>query len=262
MKKYILLVFLIVVGVGGYYLFNNLEIIVKKLVNKYGSEITGTEVDLKGFKINLASGEAKVTKFTVANPKGYENPYLFSADEVFVKVNLKSLTSGTIVIDEIRVEKPAMTYEMLSVTQNNIAEVLSNVKNNTSKAEEKVQEDAKNETKSGGAGTKVVINKVDIKDTTLKAAIAAQGISGVAETQAVDKTVTLPDITIRDIGKSKNGASIVAVISTVMTKILNTATQAAVEGGLGDLKGAAEKGLSKAIDSAKEKIDLKGLFGK
>lgn len=263
MKKYIFLAFLVVIGVGGYFLFNNLEIIVRKLVNKYGSEITGTKVDLQGFKLNLANGEGKIEKFTVANPKGYETPYLFSTDEIYVKVNMKSLTSGTIVIEEIRVEKPAMTYEMLSLTQNNIGEILNNVKNNTKKAEDSVKEEAKKETKENAkASKKIIINKISINAINLAADVKTPGIPGVSESKSVSQSVTLPNIVIKDIGKSKEGGNIVTAISTIITRILNEASAAVIKNKLGDVKAVAQENLNKAVDSVKDKVDTKGVFKK
>lgn len=267
MKKYIFLVFLVVIGAGGYYLFNNLEIIVKRLVNKYGSEITGTNVELQGFKLNLASGEGKIQKFTVANPKGYKTPYLFSTDEIYIKVDLKSLTTNAIVIEEIRVDKPYMSYEMLSVTQNNITDILNNVKSNTKSAESNVKEEAKKEPEGKAkAGKKVIIKKISINSTTLTAVIPSQGIEGVATTKAIDKTVTMPNIVIRDIGKGKDGDSIVTAISQVMTRILDEAARSVAQNKLDELKDTAreavKENVDKAIDKAKEKIDTKGIFDK
>lgn len=43
-KKYIFLGILAIVCVGAYYLTPSLETIVKQVVHKYGSQITGTEV--------------------------------------------------------------------------------------------------------------------------------------------------------------------------------------------------------------------------
>ncbi|MFR8206198.1 MAG: hypothetical protein ACLU99_07550 [Alphaproteobacteria bacterium] len=46
---------------------------------------------------------------------------------VSVKVDLKSPASDTIVINEIKVDKPVLTYEMLSLTQNNIKQLQDNI---------------------------------------------------------------------------------------------------------------------------------------
>ncbi|MFV0626354.1 MAG: AsmA family protein [Alphaproteobacteria bacterium] len=259
MKKYIFFAFLIIVGAGGYYLYNNLEIIVRKVVNKYGSEITGTKVDLQGFKLNLTTGEGKIQKITIANPSQYKKPYLFSLEEIYVKVNMKSLTGDTITINEIRVDKPAVTYEMLSLTQNNIGEVLQNVKNNTAKTETAAKEEAKKGDEK--AGKKVVIEKIAINGVSLEADIVTPALPGV-ESKSVSQSVVLPNIVIKDIGKGKDGDSVVAAISTILEKILGEASKAVVKNNFNDLKGVAEKNLNKVVDDVKEKVDTKGVFKK
>ena len=57
-----------------------------------------------------------------------------SVGRVAVKVNLKSLLDKTIVIENVEVEKPEITYELLSVTQNNISQLMENIKKNTAKS--------------------------------------------------------------------------------------------------------------------------------
>ena len=52
MKKFSIFVLVIAVIAVLTYLFFPLEMIVKKVVNKYGSEVTGTDVNLKGFKLD------------------------------------------------------------------------------------------------------------------------------------------------------------------------------------------------------------------
>ncbi|MDD4556869.1 MAG: AsmA family protein [Alphaproteobacteria bacterium] len=261
MKKYIFLAFLVVVGAGGYYLYNNLEIIVRKIVNKYGSEITGTKVDLQGFKLNLTTGEGKIQKVTVANPSQYKKPYLFSLEEIYVKVNMKSLTKDTIIINEIRVDKPAVTYEMLSLTQNNIGEVLQNVKNNTAKTDKEVKETAEKTNKSEDGGKKIVVDKIAINGVTLEAEVTVPTLPN-KEAQTIDKSIVLPNIIIRDIGKGNNGDSVVVAISKVMEKILSEASKAVVKNNLDDLKAVAEKNLNKVVDDVKGKVDTKGVFNK
>lgn len=126
-KKYIFLGILAIVCVGAYYLTPSLETIVKQVVHKYGSQITGTEVNLQGFNLSLTNGEGSIKGLTVANPTNYKSPNLLDLGGVSVKVDLKSLASDTIVINEIKVDKPVLTYEMLSLTQNNIKQLQDNI---------------------------------------------------------------------------------------------------------------------------------------
>ena len=98
-KIFISLVAIILLAVGAVWL--SLESIVKTVVNKYGSEITGTEVKLGGFQFSPLNGTASVSGLTVANPKNYKSPYLFDLGSINVKVDVKSLATDTIVIEEI-----------------------------------------------------------------------------------------------------------------------------------------------------------------
>ena len=112
-KRYIFLSVLVLIVVGVYFFAPSLESIVQKVVHKYGSEIT------------------------VGNPRDYSTKNLFELGEIYVKVDIKSLTSDTIVIENVEVSKPVINYEMLSLTRNNISDIQNNIKKNTAKTAQK-----------------------------------------------------------------------------------------------------------------------------
>ena len=257
-KRYIFLGLLVVIIAGVYFFAPSLESIVQKVVHKYGSEITGTDVNLKGFKLSLTNGEGRISNITVANPKNYKTPYIFELGEVYVKVNIKSLTTDTIIIDTVEVSKPVITYEMLSLTQNNIKEIQNNVKKNTaSTVKKEVQETKKAEKaapkeEKASAGKKVVIKNLVIKDGEINAvAIEDNKLS-----------VKLPAITMTNIGGAKGGEPVAATISKVITQILNTASSTVVNSQLADFKGIAEKNLDNVVGGVKDRVKNIGIFGK
>lgn len=47
-----------------------------------------------------------------------------SVGRILVKVNLKSLLDKTIIVEKVEIEKPQITYELLSLTQNNVSQLL------------------------------------------------------------------------------------------------------------------------------------------
>ena len=217
-KRYILLAGIAVIAGGAYYVYNSLDAIVGKLVNKYGSEVLGTEVNLAGFSISPTKGTAEINRLTIANPKNYKEPYLFDLNKVAVKIDMKSLTSDTIIIDSIEVNKPAITYEMLSLTQNNIKEIQDNINNYLKKSSSGEQTKAKTETtekaEASETGKKVIIKKLTISDIALTAAVAGQ-----------DATLNLPTIEMKNLGeeKTQTKTNIPQVIAKVMNKILSVA---------------------------------------
>ena len=90
-KLMIVLLILAAAGVAAYFMTPSAEDIVKTVVHKYGSQVTGTEVNLGGFRLDIFNGEVEVKKLTVANPQNYSQPNIMSVGRVAVKVNLKSL---------------------------------------------------------------------------------------------------------------------------------------------------------------------------
>lgn len=255
-KRYVFLGVLVAAVAAGYYFMPSLETIVQKVVHKYGSEITGTDVNLKGFKLSLTNGEGKISEITVANPKNYSSPYIFQLGEISVKVNIKSLTTDTIIIDKIAVSKPIITYEMLSLTQNNINEIQKNVAKNTASAEK--QETAAAE-KTDAAKTKSS-KEVIIKELTVEGGevVAVANINGKAD----NLKVALPKIVMKNIGEGNKKANIAATISKVINTILATASKTVVESQLADVKGIAQENLNNVVGSVKDRVKELGIFGK
>lgn len=260
-KKYVVLGVVAVVCVAAWFLTPSIESVVKKVVHKYGSEITGTDVSLQGFSLSLTNGQGAVKGLTVANPAGYDSPYILDLGGVKVKVNLKSLTTDTIIIDEIIVDKPVVTYEMISLTQNNIKQLQQNIAKNTSKAEKteaadtaKTPSTENKETKA--AAKKLIIKLVRINEGELKAVTTVAGKSNTI-------AVKLPQIEMRDLGADKKGGqSIAGSISTVLNKIFTTASQTVINSNLGDLKNVAKDSLKNITGGVRDRIKSVGIFGK
>ncbi len=250
-KRYIFLSVLVLIIAGVYFFAPSLESIVQKIVHKYGSEITGTDVNLKGFKLGLANGEGNISEITVGNPKDYSAKNIFELGNIYVKVDIKSLTSDTIIIEDIEVSKPIINYEMLSLTRNNISDIQENIKKNTAKSSsEKKTEEPKD--KDSASSKKVVIKKLSIKEGEINALVGKE--------EAV--SVKLPTITMTNIGEDKKGESITTTISKILGKILSSASNAVVNSKISDLKGVAEKNLEDITGGVKDRIKSIGIFGK
>ncbi len=260
MKKLIVLGVIILAGVAAYIFSPSLESIVQKLVHKYASQVTGTEVNLSGFKLSLTKGEASLSGLTVANPKNYQSPYILNLGNISAKVDVKSLASDTIIIDEILVDKPIITYEMLSITQNNIKQLQENIAKNTASAEKTEQEDnsqaAQTEDEKSSQGKKVIIKLVRVSGAELQAIAPLQGTENAVK-------LDIPTIEIKGIGENKKGGdSIVSSISTILNKILSDASKTAVKAQLGDLKNVAQENMNNVVDGVKDKVKNLGIFNK
>ena len=254
MKKYIFLAILLTIVGAIVFVMTSYETIVKNVVHKYGSQIVGTDVSLQGLDIALLDGEASVKEIVVANPKGYKTPHFISLGGISVKVDTNSILSDTIVIDSIVVEKPSLSYEIVSLTQNNVKEIQNNITKNTAATEKTEKQEVKEEpetTKKESASKKVVIKHLQIKSGEIIAAMPGGNV-----------TVPLPDVDMRNIGAAKEGESIAKVISTIMNRILANASKAITSGKLNDLKNIAEENLNSVVGDVKDRVKKLGIFGK
>lgn len=91
---------------------------ITEAVNTYGPGITGTEVRAGEVRVSLLSGRATITNFTLGNPKGYRSPRAMKVDSVTVRLELTSLMSDTLVIRQIEIVEPDVTYEKRRDTDN------------------------------------------------------------------------------------------------------------------------------------------------
>lgn len=255
-KRYIFLAILVLIIAGVYFFAPSLESIVQKVVHKYGSEITGTDVNLKGFNLTLTTGEGRINEITVANPTGYKSKNIFELGEIYVKVDIKSLTTDTIIIDSIEVTKPIITYEMFSLTRNNIADIQANIKKNTASVA-KQEVEAKNKPastpgeKAEISSKKVIIKNLIIKEGEVNAVASKENIS-----------VKLPVIQMTNIGGNNGGEPVSVTISKVLSKILNTASTTVINSKISDLRGVAEGNLNEVVGGVKDRVKNIGIFGK
>ena len=275
MKKFLLILLTIIIllagGICGLYL--NLESIVKASVAKYGSQLTGTEVALDGFRLSLRKGEAELKGLRIANPEGYQTPQILSLGSVYVRLDMRSLLKPVIVVEEIRIANPEIAYELKSVAHNYVSDLLAAVNKNAAAAAKPAADQtdatragtAKPAVSSGGSaksatssgGKKVIINALNITGgkVSLGATFGGKGAAA---------SVPLPAVTLKDIGREKGsqGKGIIETASLILKKILDTAYDTAVRQGLNSLKDIAGESADTLKGTAENlKNSAKGLLG-
>lgn len=247
MKKAIIgVVLLLVVAIGGgaFFLLSNLDSLVKKAIEEVGTKVAGVKVSVSSVKISLSEGKGTISGLSVANPSGFKTPTAFTLGAVTVGIDTSTVTKNPVVIKEISVAAPQVTYE-LGDGGSNFDAIQKNVQAFTG-GSGKSEPAAK-----GGEETKLIIDLLQLTDGKLTLATPLPG--GAASSD-------LPDIKLTGIGRSGGGASAAEVAS----KVLNAISQAA-------MKAASNMGVGKLIDGATEAVGgqakgatdaVKGLFGK
>jgi uncharacterized protein involved in outer membrane biogenesis len=245
---------LVLVVLGVYFFFSSLDSIVKAAIEKIGSSATQAEVRVKAVNIELTSGKGTLSGLTVGNPSGFKTERALSLGEISLQVDVGSVTKDTVVIKEIVVTAPEVTYE-IGGQGSNIDALKRNVDAYAGAAKGKAQK-----AEGGGEGKKLIVENLYIRNG--KVNVSASALGG--------KTLgaPLPDIHLTNIGKQSGGATAGEVARQVLGAIGQGATKAVTAlPDVGKLLGAAKESAAGAAGSvgeaAKEAGEgLKKLFGK
>jgi len=230
----------------------NLGSIIKTATETYGPKITQTEVKLGSADISILSGSGTLKDFLLGNPKGFSMPEALSCGTIRVKVDTGSLTSDTIVIKEIYIDGPVISYEKKGSTDN-FQTILANIQKTVASDEKAAKSSSGTEQKSEtGAEKKVVIEDFVVKNGKINlggSLLSAFGDQGMG--------IDLPDIHLTDIGKDKETtpAEAFAIVLKQMTgDVGGTVTEVGKQ--LKEQVGKAVEGVTGKAGSA-----IKGLFG-
>ena len=249
MKKILLgivIVLLAAIGGGAWWLYSERDALIAGAIRTYAPEILGVSVKLGGVKTDVANQSAALHDLVIGNPPGFQTPRALALGAVTLKLDFSSLTKDVILIREISVVKPDITYEHKSGGSN--LEVIQ--RNAERYVAEKTaalggDKDAKKEAKEKGPGKKLIIEHVYIKDA--KANVSAEILKGKAV------SVPIPDLHLTDIGKKTNGATGGEAAKEIVSAITASATKASAS-----IVSGAVEGLKKGVEAVGGAI--KGLF--
>ncbi len=219
----------------------SLNSIIKQGIETVGPRATGSEVKLAKADISILSGKGELKGIFIGNPKGFQTESAIKLDTVRMAIDVSSVFSDKIIIDEIFIDGPEITYEK-SGRSDNIKAILNNVKAfaGGSKAA------PESEKKTGGEEKKIQINNLIIKNG--KVHMSATLLKG-------QKTsLPLSDIHLKDIGKDGEGTTMAKAMEKVFAS-LNKNTVSAVTDSV--------KSIGSTVEKTTDKLKgLKGLFGK
>lgn len=248
----------LVVGGVGVFLYLSADSIVKATVEEVGSRATQTKVTLDSVKLSLASGEGALNGFRMGNPEGFKTESAMRFGIVSVKLDIGSLTQDAILIKEVVIAAPQITYELGAGGGSNIAAIQKNV-DAFAKSMAAGQGGAKPAADKADEGKKVIIENLYIRD----------GKIGVAASMLGDKRMDapLPTIHLKDIGKDKGGASPAEVADRILTSISQSAAKVVGSLGVDKMMDKAKEGAAgatKAIEDRTQGVGdkVKGLFGR
>lgn len=208
-------------------LLTNINWIVRNAIEHYGSRATGTRVQVAAVNIRLARGSGALEGLTVANPKGFSPSPALALGSVSVRIDARSVASDVVIIDEIRVIRPQIVYEMDDSRRSNIDELRKHM--GPTKATAAKPPDA------GKPAKRLRIRKLVIESGSVDVRVAVAG--------GRPRTLTLRKMELQDIG-GRAGAAPEEAARQIIGAVLNEAGREIAAAGTERL---IEKGLERAL---------------
>jgi hypothetical protein len=214
---------LLLVVVGALvYIAQNANSLVKNAIEDLGSKHLGTTVSVASVDISLTEGRGAIKGLEIANPEGYEGPYLMQLDEIAVHLNLGELSTQTIVLDRVLIDGARIAAIVKGKNDSNLQALMDNLDSGSSAAAE---------SDAGGAETTVIIDRLDFIN-------ARASVDAVLLSEQIE--INVPDVHLSGVGRKEGGATAGEVAAQLLKPVTEAVIQEVIKQGLGgvDLEGS------------------------
>lgn len=199
---------IVLLAIGGIFLYMQMDTMAKSAIEKYGSAIVGTKLTVAKVEISTASGEGIVDGLAISNPTGFELGHAFIMPTTQITVDRHSFTTDIVTVDEVVMDGPEIIYEVNN-HGNNYAVLRKNINDYMATGESRVTE--------GVIASKEII----IKDFYLRNG-KVKVIAPMLQNKSFE--VSIPTIHLSNVGKGQGKGNLPQVMNQIMTVVTNTIT--------------------------------------
>jgi hypothetical protein len=238
--KRLLQVVLVVAAVGvaaALLAWNSLDLVVKWALEHYGPQMTGVAVKVGEVRISPLDGRGSIRGLEIGNPGGFSSPRAARLGEIRVAVDPRTVASDVVRVHEFSLEQPQIFYERGTGKATNLEAIQERIE---AYAKRNVPVDEAKAGSHASGGRRYVIDRIAIRGarvTMTTAGMRGQGLE-----------FDIPDVELRDVGKSRGGVTAgeaAAAVGRVLQnriaqKVLTNAEllrQGGIEGAIDALKG-------------------------
>jgi hypothetical protein len=221
----VLAVIAIAVGVALRYGSGRLDSAVVSTIERYGSAVTGTDVDVGSVALALTAGRADLADLTVANPRGYDTDYAVRVDSATVELDVGSLAGEVPVVEELVLDGALINAEQRDAASN-LTDIQKHATASSGDAE-------------AGEPGRIIVNRFRLRNARV-----------LLTTQLLDEPEELPlsDVVVSNIGSSTGGATYSEAAEAMLMPVIAAARAAAAQRLRGEAAGAV-------TDAAREELD-------
>lgn len=225
--------------------------IIAEATRTFGTQATGTKVAVKSVNVSILSGDLSINKLSIDNPSEYKNQQAFSFDLVSVDLDVRSLTSDTIIVNKIEIANVKIDFEPKISGGSNLTDIKNNiikfVEGEGAKAKKESEPEKEEKEASTEKAKKVIIKKFIINKGEIRVS------SSMLKTSVA---VPLARMELNDIGKeSEMGEAVSKIFNEIVKSVVDAVAAANIEGlkldvlnkDLPDAAGKIGKDISKSI---------------
>jgi hypothetical protein len=225
----------------------SLNSLVKKGIETYGPLLTKTDVRVSVVSLLPLQGSGSLRGFEIGNPPGCKERDAISVGRMHLALEPKSLLSSVLVIKQIEVIDPDISFEG-TPSANNLTQLQKNVQSFVPPSKPVAGAPV-----PPGPAKKIIIDDFLLSGAKVKVAVKFLG-------QEKGLALTLPDIHLTGLGRKTNGMDPKDAVGEVMSSLTHAITQA-VTAQINDLTQGTISNLTKGLPSNLGNA-LGGLFGK
>ncbi len=132
----ILFLLIVLLAIGAFFLYKNIDGLAKQAIEKIGSDITQTAVQVDAVSLQLTEGRGAINGLTIANPQGFSNEKIFVLGSTVLQIEPTSIRDEVIVLNEILIDGAKLRLEHQNVADTNIQALMNNVRASLGTSEE------------------------------------------------------------------------------------------------------------------------------
>jgi len=211
------------------YLAQNVNSLVEGAIEDLGSEYLGTSVSVGSVDISLTERTGSIVGLEIANPSGYDGPYLMQLDEITVGLNLDESSTEVVSLSRVVIDGARIAAIVKTKDDSNLQALMNNLESKTGSSDEPEE--------ASSGETKIIIDQLDF--TNAEASVDAVLLGKTYE-------ANVADVHLKGVGRKENGATAGEAIRQLLKPVTDSLLKEIVQRGLGvDQEGLKQKLLDK-----------------
>ena len=199
--------------------------IIKTSLQSIGSKMTGSEVTLAKASIHFFAGEMSLDRLRIANPPGeYSKTVAFSIDKIYTDVDVDSLFTDKIIIDEIKIDAPAIYIEPSAKYGTNLNHIQRNIENYVKKHSPKKTKTVEQQKDKPAENNIAKQNKKKPKLIIKKLILTNIKIAAVNPVDETEVNLSVKEFIMRDIGDNRTLDETIQQMYYALNKLILNAT--------------------------------------